>query len=122
MLETKFRAWDRIKCKMIYDFIIHSSGSWFDIYTTCLDTYHCGAQEYGLQRKYSIDKSLIMQFTTLYDKNKKEIWENDIVRDWAGNVYIVKWYENGWWLFNNNEPIKLVGNIGLEVIGNIYET
>lgn len=79
-----------------------------------------------------VDTSTICHCTGLKDKNKKLIWEKDIVRDKYGNFYAVFWQSNyhqlSWicvksdefligtmwnlWSFNSSE---------LEVIGNIFD-
>ena len=67
----------------------------------------------------------IMQFTGLKDKNGKEIWEGDIVRDSFGSLYVIEWIDN---IMNFvGKPLTTQSKVSdvdisdLEVVGNIYE-
>lgn len=105
MREIKFRAWDNIDNKMIYD-TYNIFEQWPNIY--------------------------IMQYTGLKDKNWKEIYEDDLVvllQKWHFTmiwkvIFINWWYEvrqrdwNRLWLFND---LIRTPEIKIEIIGNIYE-
>lgn len=68
MREIKFRVWDKNAKMFTFDQLLHQSGRMFTMYVgyTLVDPQH--------------NNYIIQQFTNLKDKNKKEIYEGDIVR------------------------------------------
>ena len=108
MREIKFRVWDKRLKKM------WEGGSvWFGV-GSCVDA------------NSTSDDVEIMQFTGLYDRNGKEIWEGDIVIIDGGLKWVCGWSDNHARFyfdtglhktddFDSHEPYNF------EVIGNIYE-
>ena len=106
MREIKFRAWEGKR--MFYDFTISS-----------LDG------EPFAENGNAYPEWILQQFTGLLDKNNKEIYEGDIVKD-GNKKFEIKWSSilMGWQMRTlNKNPDKFMhfSTANLEIIGNIYE-
>jgi hypothetical protein len=107
----KFRTWDKIERKMLY----------FDLYNI-----NCYFEDFN---KALLDGLEFILFTGLHDRNGKEIWEGDIVRDYNGETGKVIYGQASFvselfppWNWDPMCPVSFLGHgKRLEVIGNIYE-
>lgn len=109
MREIKFRAWDSAYNRMILP--EESPNYWMN--------FQGGVKEHDT----GAGEVLLMQFTGLLDKSGKEIYESDIVKNSADEVYEVKWghddSDGGYiagFSFGYDYPKER-----LEVIGNVHE-
>ncbi len=114
MREIKFRAWWVNDKKM-------------DLWPEML------SETYGMGLYFRLDDTfpvVLMQYTGLKDKNGKEIYEGDILKDGKGQHGHVLWAHNSWlmeWMARDYEGHltydKMLDDcFGYgEVIGNIYE-
>lgn len=122
MREIRFRAWDK-KYKIMVDIdgcdLYLADGKIFEVEERSAN------YSVFMYKKDVTDNYELMQYTGINDKDGKEIYEGDIVKDEYSRWFIVFWRDTdaGYWIrkYNEEEVFPLHLGIRIIVIGNEYE-
>lgn len=128
MRPIEFRAWDYYLNEMIDNPICTFKNGKLEHIEYELNSMRLSASLDLLLLPDKISKKLkfnnrfeIMQFTGLYDKNNKKIFEGDILKDKHNEIGLAT-FRNGYFGFEGTKFFKLLlQHEGSEVIGNIHD-
>lgn len=106
----KFRLWDKVGKFWVSNYAVNPEGN--VIFFNFINNFNL-IQE----------RCVLMQFTGLYDKNEKEIWEGDVVSLNAEGAYLVTWDEEDCLFKFGHSPVfeACAYKAEIMVIGNVFE-
>ena len=116
MREIKFRVWDNEKKKMYTD------DNWDNMWFIWIDgSIWEVAEDRSDRDKCLTDRFILRQYTSLKDKNGREMYKDDIISN-KYEIGIVEWNDNiGAWSWCGGEDWGMIFTEDVEIIGNIYE-
>jgi uncharacterized phage protein (TIGR01671 family) len=131
--EIRFRAWDREKEAMYFDVqnVYDCAPEGTDAHFQAFGQFISGGKWIEFS-EHQAGRFALMQYTGLKDKNGKEIYEGDLLRElnhWPasyttkkhGTVYLPVQFKDGGYFYGEDEVLSGHDTGHLEVIGNIYE-
>ena len=115
----KFRFWHKSKNSYLNtEKLVLNDGTYTQVGTKQMNN---GTYYSYIVNEYNTFEIIAEQCTGLKDSNNKLIYENDIVKNFNGDYYLVVWDTNSYLLKCKDGDKLLTDPDYLEVIGNIHE-
>lgn len=118
MNRLRFRVWDK-KEKKFVDYPVYFNLTNSEIVTELWYGYEIQVKEPLQDSNY-----IVQQSTGLFDKNGKEIYEGDIIKNNYGELGHIKWSRGGF-VYHEDGANFYLFSIGagqpFEIVGNIYK-
>lgn len=132
MRETQFRAKRRDNKEFVYGSLLEIGDQKYIVPNDAGRGYpdEPNCSPLALYNWFEVDPATVGQYTGLKDKNGKDIYDDDVIKNHQADVNVVHWFGNGWHYKNYHaEAISLDDTISVydwtttkhEVIGNIHE-
>jgi uncharacterized phage protein (TIGR01671 family) len=132
MREIKFRGLDVMTGDWVFGFLVRDLKRSFIVEEVNIANEYGDGTDFHAVAWSQVDKETVGQFTGLYAKSSKEIFEGDIVYqefydnrplDVSGFLGVVRKYEGAWRICNGiNHSERLWSEMNInEVVGNIYD-
>ena len=117
MREIKFRVWYKNGERFYYDgFLLSLAGEVLNNYGSL------GDNQYEVYPVEGDGQTVLQQYTGLLDKNKKEIYEGDLLKYSVNNRIIKIIYLNGGFKCQGGYDLFFYVENQVEIIGNIFQT
>ena len=118
MRKIKFRCWDKVEKRILYHFNIAS----YDGVIQDIELPYGLKWEGRVMSENKGEDFILMQYTGLLDRNKKEIYEGDIIQGNEKQPNEVFWSECSWMINQDEVSFDMLSefNKEMEIIGNIY--
>ena len=128
--EIKFKAWNPQKQEWFIPMVISFDNIHED--AEGIKIYLCWRQSTQDSNSGKWERCKIVEYTSLLDKNGKEIYEGDIVKalyppTYSNNIYKIRWWNDGFVCYRDVmskvkfEIFGVFSNESIEVIGNIHK-